>query len=98
LRKYRVNIKPTAEEDLARRFVQIEAESLQDAVAWYLGIIEVIEKLDELAERCPIAPEDAEIQKSIRHLMVGRYRVLYLINNGCVDVLHVRHSRHDRRF
>lgn len=97
MKKYRIDIKPTAENDLARRFAQIEKESPQNAVSWYLGLIEAIEKLDELAERCPIAPEDIDIQRGIRHLIVGDYRVLYVIEDKIVSVLHVRHARHERR-
>jgi mRNA-degrading endonuclease RelE of RelBE toxin-antitoxin system len=97
LKKYRIDIKPTAEDDLARRYAQIEKESPQNAVKWYLGIIEAIEKLDELAERCPIAPEDSDIQKGIRHLIIGDYRVLYIVDHETVQVLHVRHSRHHRK-
>ena len=97
MKRYRVNIKPTAESDLVRRYEQIEKESPNNAVSWYLGIIEAIEKLDELAERCPIAPEDIDIQRSIRHLIVGDYRVLYIIEDDTVHVLHIRHGRHDRK-
>lgn len=97
MKKYRIDIKPTAERDLARRYAQIERESPQNAVNWYLRIIEAIEKLDELAERCPIAPEDLDIQKGIRHLVIGDYRVLYIIDGETVSVLHVRHGRHDRK-
>ena len=94
---YRVEIKPTAESDLERRYLQIAEESPQNAVSWYLDIINAIEKLDNLAERCPIAPEDLDIQRGIRHLVIGNYRVLYWINEDVVEVLHVRHSRHDRK-
>ncbi|WP_018014685.1 type II toxin-antitoxin system RelE/ParE family toxin [Teredinibacter turnerae] len=97
MKKYRIDIKPTAEKDLARRYAQIEQESPQNAVSWYLRIIEATEKLDELAERCPIAPEDLDIQKGIRHLVIGDYRVLYVIEGKTVSVLHVRHGRHDRK-
>ena len=97
MKKYRIDIKPTAENDLARRYAQIEKESPQNAVNWYLGLIEAIEKLDELAERCPIAPEDIDLQRGIRHLIVGAYRVLYVIEDEAVSVLHVRHARHERR-
>ena len=82
---------------MSRRFAQIEKESPQNAVSWYLGLIEAIEKLDELAERCPIAPEDMDIQRGIRHLIVGDYRVLYVIEGDVVSVLHIRHGRHDRK-
>ena len=93
---YSVNIKPTAEADLTRRFQQIAEESHQNAVQWYLALVTAIESLDKLAERCPIAPEDQDIQRGIRHLIVGHYRVLFCIDGNNVQVLHIRHSRHNR--
>lgn len=96
MKRYHVTIKPTAEQDLERRYLQIAEDSPENAVAWYTGLIEAIEKLEVMAERCPIAPEDADIQRGIRHLLVGRYRVLYRINGNDVDILHVRHNTHDR--
>ena len=98
MKKYRVDIKATAESDLERRYLQIAEESPQNAVSWYLDIISAIEKLDSLAERCPIAPEDLDIQRGIRHLVIGNYRVLYWLVEDLVEVLHIRHSRHDRKF
>ena len=97
MKKYRIDIKPTAESDLARRYQQIAEESSQNAATWYLQTIEAIEKLGILAERCPISPEDADIQLGIRHLMIGDYRALFLINGDVVEVLHVRHGRMDRK-
>ena len=97
MKKYQIDIKPTAENDLARRYQQIAEESPQNAVSWYLQAIEAIEKLDVLAERCPFAPENLDIQKGIRHLIIGDYRALYFINGNVVEVLHVRHGRMDRK-
>ncbi len=97
MKKYRIEIKPTAENDLARRCQQIAEESPQNAVNWYLQTIEAIEKLDVLAERCPIAPEDLDIQQGIRHLIIGNYRALYLINGDVVEVLHMRHGSMERK-
>ena len=97
MKKYRIDIKPTAESDLESRYLQILEESPQNAVSWYLDMISAIEKLDRLAERCPIAPEDEGFQKGIRHLVIGNYRVLYWIIEDVVEILHVRHGRHDRK-
>ena len=93
MKKYRINIKPTAENDLIRRYQQIAEDSPKNAVNWYLRIIDAIEKLDILAERCPIAPEDEDIHKGIRHLVIGDYQALYLINNDVVEILHGRMDR-----
>ncbi|VAX06095.1 hypothetical protein MNBD_ALPHA03-2115 [hydrothermal vent metagenome] len=97
MKKYRVDIKPTAEADLIKRYHEIEEDSPQNALNWYLNIIDTIEKLDELAERCPVAPEDMEIGKGIRHLIIGDYRVLYYIVGEVVEVLHIRHRAMDRK-
>lgn len=96
MKEYKINIKPTAEKDLEQRYLQIADESPENALNWYLDIIEAIEKLDLMAERCPIAPEDTDLQLGIRHLILGNYRVLYRINSQQVDVLHIRHSAHAR--
>ena len=96
MKRYRINIKPTAENDLATRYMQIAEDSAQNALNWYISIVEAIEKLDTMAERCPIAPEDEDIQLGIRHLIIGSYPVLYKIDGDTVDVLHVRHSAKKR--
>jgi len=97
LKQYRIDIKPTAEADIITRYQKIAEDAPQNALSWYLKIIESIEKLDTMAERCPIAPEDQEIQKSIRHLIIGDYRVLFYVNGDTVEVLHVRHGSMDRK-
>ena len=97
MKKFRIDIKPTAEKDLVRRYRQIAEESQQNATIWYLQIIEAIENLNVLAERCPIAPEDNDVQLGIRHLIIGNYRVLYFINDDAVEVLHIRHGSMTRQ-
>ena len=97
MKKYRVEIKPTAENDLETRYRQIAEESPQNAMSWYLRVIEAIEKLEILAERCPIAPEDADIQQGIRHLVIGDCRALYRVADDTVEVLHLRHGSMDRK-
>lgn len=97
MKHYHINIKATAENDLATRYQQIAEDSPQNALNWYVNIIQAIEKLDSMAERCPIAPEDTDIQQGIRHLIIGAYRVLYRIDGDTVEVLHVRHSAKERK-
>ena len=97
MKKYHIEIKPTAESDLEKRYHEIAEDSPQNAINWYFNIISAIEKLDELPERCPFAPEDAEIQRGIRHLIIGDYRALCCIVGEVVEVLHVRHSAMERK-
>lgn len=96
MKQYQVDIRPTAEADILNRFQQIQGESPQNAIAWYLSIIDAIESLSQLAERCPIAPESDHVSSDIRHLIIGSYRVLYTVKDNTANVLHLRHSAKQR--
>lgn len=97
MKKFRIDIKPTAESDLSKRYLQIAEDSPQNAVRWYFNIIEAIESLEILALRCPLAPEDIDIQQDIRHLIIGDYRILYCVIDNRVEILHIRHSAMQRK-
>lgn len=97
MKTYRIEIKPTAENDLRTRYKQIAEDSKKNAFNWYLQTIEAVEKLEILAEHCPIAPEDDDINQGMRHLIIGDYRALYHINGDVVEVLHIRHGRMERK-
>ncbi|MBL4802532.1 MAG: type II toxin-antitoxin system RelE/ParE family toxin [Emcibacter sp.] len=84
--KYKIRIKPTAENDLIIRYQEITDDSPENALKWYLNIIEIIEKLDVMAERHPLASEDIDINRGIRHFNIDRYRILYFINENVVEV------------
>ncbi len=71
MKNFLVEIKPTAEQDLTQRYEQTAEESPQNALNWYLRMIIVIEKLNLLAERCPLAPEGRDLNLGIRHLVIG---------------------------
>ncbi len=90
MKHYTVTITPTAENDLASRYHQIAEEAPQHALEWYFGIISAIESLNQMAERCPIAPENVDVQKEIRHLIIGDYRILFCITDNSVKVLHIQ--------
>jgi len=96
LKHYQINIRPTAETDIRQRYHQIHEASPANAKSWYLNLVAAIKTLEHLALRCPIADEAADIHLDIRQLVVGRYRVLYFVQANSVEILHIRHVRHDR--
>ena len=96
MKTYEINIRPTAELDIRNRYEQIYSESPENAKHWYRELISAIRTLEHLAFRCSIAEEDSEFKLGIRHLVVGRYRVIYLTTDNSVEVLHIRHSGHTR--
>jgi len=50
----------------------------------------VSEQLAIVPKAFPLAPEDDEVVEEIRHMVVGRYRILFTIKGRRVHVLHVR--------
>ena len=94
---YRVLIQPTA-------FQEIEASyrwmcdnlSAEAANHWYYELQDAITSLQEFPKRCAAAPEAPMIGREIRQLWVGKqrkYRVVFVVEEDIVAVLHVRHSR-----
>jgi hypothetical protein len=59
-------------EDLARRRGTSTAEALDEALAayleWFRGLAEVIDSLKQVPSRCPLAPENREVDFEVRQL------------------------------
>jgi plasmid stabilization system protein ParE len=52
----------------------------------------MINRLTSTPLACSLAPESEELGIPIRHLIVGRYRILFLIESKTVTVLHIKGS------
>jgi len=63
-----------------------------EAGRWVSRVVAALSSLDEMPERCPIAPEDPEVEPEIRHLILVPYRILFTLAGRDVFVLHVRHG------
>ncbi|WP_244919513.1 type II toxin-antitoxin system RelE/ParE family toxin [Nostoc commune] len=64
--------------------------------SWYYELLDAIASLKEFPNRCSIAPEAPAIGREIRQLWVGKrrkYRVLFVVSENTVAILHVRNSR-----
>ncbi len=93
---YRVVIEPPAEAELEEAYRWIAREAPQAAARWYNGLVEAINSLASLPERCPLAPETDAFDEDIRQLLYGKrrykYRILFTIVGRRVHVLHIRHG------
>ena len=49
-------------------------------------------RLTSLPLGCALAPESEELGTSVRHLILGRYRILFIVEKRTVTILHVRGS------
>ena len=89
---YEIEIQDSALEDLdlARRWISRRSPSR--AESWLNGARAAIETLGTFPRRCPLAPEDEELDLEIRQLLYGEHRILFTVADDVVRVLHVRHG------
>ncbi len=97
MQKYKVEIKPLAEENLQNIFLFIAEGSPANALRWYQHLVSKIQSLETLPKRCPIAPESEGVDQEIRHLIIDNYRALFTIEGKTVRVLHLKGGWQDRK-
>ncbi len=91
MKRFEVIISPSAEADIAESFVWGLTEwSIEQAEKWVVQLRREIARLRTLPLRCPIAPESEEMAIELRHLIIGRYRVLFYVKDDEIRVTHVR--------
>jgi plasmid stabilization system protein ParE len=96
--KYRVIITSEAENDLRKVYRYIRQQGApQAARAWLTGARRKIKTLAENPERAHLASESTSFEEPIRELFYGSgnrgtYRILFVIIDISVFVLHVRHG------
>ncbi len=92
---YEVIIDSEAEADLKNAAGWMGQYSPEKATIWYFEMLSVIDSLQNMPFRCPLAPESTTLDTPIRHLIVGKYRILFVVLDEKVFVLRVRHSAQD---
>jgi len=90
--RFRVEITPSAEADIAEIWDYIAQDSPANANAFVLAIEEQIASLEKFPERCPRIPENEILATSYRHLIHGSYRTIFRIAGSRVIILRVIHS------
>jgi plasmid stabilization system protein ParE len=88
--------------------VEVSAQAETDAdsiLEWLLAhhagdrhpLDDAIASLATFPERCPVAPESVRFPFEVRQLLYGRklhvYQILFTIEGGTVNVLHIRQGR-----
>lgn len=92
MKRYLVVTTPSAEADIIDSFIWgCENWSVEMAQEWALDIRSSIENdLSLFPLRFPMAPDDDGSGRQYRHMFVGRYRVIFHIEDDIVRVVHVR--------
>lgn len=107
MKRYRVLIHPQAEIELEAAYRYIAGDSPERAARWRKQILKKAQSLETFPDRCHKAREAKLVAADLRHLVVGNYRIIFLIEAEVVTVLHIRHAArlavgdrlppHDRR-
>jgi plasmid stabilization system protein ParE len=89
---YEVEFTRTAEREAYAAYRYIARSSPVNAAKWYNELEKAIHSLERFPKRCSRAPEAKVFEEEIRHLLFGAYRILFVIRNRTVYVLHIRHG------
>ncbi len=92
MRRYQVLIHPDAEKELDNAYRRIAADAPERAIRWRTQLLKKAHSLATFPERCPKAPEAISLGEDLRHLIVGNYRVIFVIEASTVTILHIRHA------
>lgn len=92
MKKYKVEFLPSAKEDLRRSFEWgVEVWGKEQAAKWLRDMYSVCkQRLTHIPKGCPVAPESELLGRELRQLIIGRYRVIFIVGYDHVMVLHVR--------
>ena len=90
--KYTVLMHPDAGGDIDGIECFIALDSSSRAVAWREMLLGRIESLSRMPRRCRKALESRKLGQEVRQMLFGDYRVLFVISDRTVIVLHVRHG------
>ena len=98
MKRYKVILHPDAESVIESSFEWgCRAWGEENAKLWVQKLRRTLSKqLASMPLACPLAPESEQLSISVRHLIVGRYRVLFTVKGKTVTILHVRGPYIDR--
>lgn len=90
--RYTVVIQPPAERDVDAICEFLRKRSEETARRFLRGLLDAMASLEELPRRCPVIPEQAAVDREVRHLRYARHRIIFWIDGRLVRVVHVRHG------
>lgn len=94
---YRIVILPAAEQQIAGIYDWLTARSVAGAGRWFNRFTEALQTLATDPERVSLAPEAELVGRDVRQLLFrtkrgATYRVIFVVEEADVYILHVRGS------
>ena len=92
MKQYKVILHSDAESDISSAFEWgRHAWGEENARTWVRQLYRNLkERLTSTPLRCPVAPESEELGIPVRQLIDGRYRILFVVENRTVTILHIK--------
>jgi len=98
---YLVELTLRAQRDLTDIYERISANDSVVAARWFNGLEAAIDALERFPRRCPVASEDKNAQRRLRHMLYGSKRDVYRVIDDIdeprklVRVVTIRHAAMD---
>ncbi len=89
---YKIFLTRHAENDLIEIYDYIAVDSLVTASAFVLVLEEKVFSLSTMPERGPLIPENILLGTRYRHLIHGKYRIIFKVYDQTVTILRVIHG------
>lgn len=94
---FRVRMEAEAKNNLREHHQNLRSRNPGSAYPdrWYFGIRAAIRDLATSARECGLAYEDRFFAETIRQRLFDSYKILFVIREDRVHVLHIRHQAQD---
>lgn len=89
---YSVLLSHHAQRDVAETYDYISVDSPESAATFVLAIEEKVASLATMPDRVPLIPENALLGTSYRHLVHGKYRIIFRVQGDSVLILRIIHG------
>lgn len=93
MERYKVRILPAAQEDMAEIVEYLNTLSPQAALRYYDLLVERIESLSDMPERCPKTRDAQLLLRGFHYLVVENYLVFFIITGDIVQVHRILYGR-----
>lgn len=90
--RYNVELSEQAEADVREIYRYIRKHGPANPDRWKAGLADKFASLEALPESCGLAPENEHTEATIRQRLYGPFRILFVVREGTVYVLTVRHG------
>src|SRR5262245_61270544 len=90
--RLRVEITDRAKSDIEEIWTFIASDSVMEANRFIGKLYAQLRTLRRLPNRCPLIPENKDLDTRYRHLLYGKYRTIFRVEGRTVYVVRVIHG------